>query len=480
MPTENDKINFQPPRSAPVAVETHSRIAEALNNISACIRSVHLYGRSHPLVDEMISSAHRMLAELLIVQPTALIAVTESCFALDSFPIEDSSGSLKALAKALSERRVSEMTLSTGVTQAECVEFAEALNISPQDLEQQGGLRVELGRRNVLNIQVREGALITESREGQDPADIYEEALLIVEEAMKAVQAGLHIPVPEIRAVVAGSLHSLIGDVDALLSLTGVKSYDRYLAEHSLNACILSMALARDLGMDAASTMELGVSAVLHDVGKVFVPMDIVQKPGRLTENEWEQMRRHAVEGARALAGVRDLPALASTIACEHHMRCDGSGYPSISPNHKPHLLSRLVAIVDSYDALTTDRPYRERWTPQQAIAWMLYEGSRQYDRLLMTRFGAKAGLYPPGAFVTLNNGDCAVVVGGTYKYPDRPILTLLNRSVSANPVDGTLDLSEDRNSALRIVSIANPVEALLPYSNKLLAGDQVSRRAAA
>ncbi len=450
--------------------DMHARIADALAKISATARTVGQYGRSHPLVDEMVQNAHQTLAELMVVQPSLVVAVGDSYLALDSFPIEDATGCLAALAAQLHDRKVSEIKFSAGVTRQEALEFAEAITMIPEDLTLRGGMAGELKNRGVVNIQTRSGVLPVESREAKDPADIYEEALVLVEEAMKAVQSGLAIPIPEIRSVVADSLRSLITDDSALLALAGIRSYDRYLSEHSVNVCILSMVLGKDLGLDPASTLELGLSALLHDVGKVFVPSDIVRKPGKLSEEEWEQIRRHPAEGARALAGLPDLPALASTIALEHHSRCDGSGYPSLPVAQRPHLLSRLVAVVDAYDALTTDRPYRERWTPQQAIAWMLYEAAAQYDRQLMARFASRARLYPIGSLVRLKKGDYAVVIGGSHKHPRRPTLRVVTNTRPLGTEPETIDLSTNTDPALEIDTMAQPVEVLLPYADKLIA----------
>lgn len=447
--------------------DMHSRIADALTKLSICAHSICHYGRAHPLVEDMAQTAMHAVAELLVVQPTVGVACTGSCFALDSFPIEDNTGCLAAFADSLHQRAVTELVLKTGITQDELMDFAESMSFSPEGLTVRGGLAAEIARRNVTHIATRSGTMPAESREGGDPADIYEGALLLVEETLRAVESGLRIPVPEMRAMVADSLQSLINDDSALLALTGIRSYDRYLSEHSVNVCILSMVLGKDLGLDAVTILELGISAMLHDVGKVFIPVKIVKKPGRLTEEEWQQIKRHPAEGARVLAGLSDLPALASTIALEHHMYADGTGYPSTPGHYRPHLLSRLVAIVDAYDALTTDRPYRERWTSHQAMAWMLYEAPDQYDRLLLARFAAHAKLYPLGSLVKLKCGKYAVVVKGTNKHPRAPVVRIIEESDS-----GALevDLSTNEDPELQIDSMAQPVEVLLPYADRLVA----------
>jgi HD-GYP domain-containing protein (c-di-GMP phosphodiesterase class II) len=445
-------------------------VADALSKVTVCVRNVGLYGRLHPMIEGMSEAAHTSLTELLTTTPKIVLAVTDSCLIMDSFPIEDSSGCLAAMAKSLLERQVGELEIQQGVTREEIVEFSETLSIPLGEMILRGGMARELNRRNVKSILVRAGVLPAESRVGKDPADIYEEALLLVEEALRAVQSGLQIPVPEIRNVVAETLQSLGADAGALVALAGVKSYDRYLSEHSVNVCILSMVLGKDLGLDMAAALELGISAMLHDVGKVFVSGDVVKKPGRLTEEEWHQIRRHPAEGARVLAGLSDVPPLAATIALEHHLHCDGSGYPSLPADQPAHLLSRLVAIVDTYDALTTDRPYRERWTPQQAIAWMLYEGWRQYDRQLLARFASRANLSALGSVVRLIGGDIAVVVGGSHNHPTRPIIRIVADSDGKKVDPRVIDLSGITDPAFEISATAQPVEILLPFADYLTA----------
>lgn len=453
----------------PILVEKYSRAANSLIKLGACVRNVELYGRSHPVFRELAEAAHRSLAQLLVMQPTLTVAVAGDFLTLDSFPIEDSTGCLAALADLLGKANVGELRVTGGITEEEVVDFAEVLGLSSEELELHGGVATELRKRNVSHIEVGGNVLPAQTREGSDPADIYEEALVLIEEAMKAVQAGLKIPVPEMRAVVADSLRTITRDENALLALAGIRSYDRYLAEHSVNVSLISMIFGRDLGLDTTSVLELGISAMLHDVGKVFVPSDVVKKPTKLSEDEWVQIRRHPTAGARALAGLPDLPALASTIALEHHMYSDGSGYPDYSAGYRPHLLSRLIAIVDTYDALTTDRPYRERWSGQKAIAWMLYESRDRYDRQLIARFASRAGLCPPGSLVRLARGDIAIVSGGSSQHPTRPVVKIIKSPAASVKPGSSIDLSETDDASLEIADVAQPVEVLQPYTDSLL-----------
>ena len=445
--------------------EMHQKTVDALVKLTACVRNMGLYGRAHTVTQHSVAVALQALSEILLSEQAFAIAVTPTYLALDSFPVE--AGGVSDFNQALHKRKVGKVQFLAGVTRDEIVDFAEVLAILPEELALHGGMADELRNRNVSHILVSAGGIPTHRHEAKDPADIYEEALSLIEDAMVAVQAGFGIPVQDIRAVVEDSLSSMTADETALVALAGIRSYDKYLYEHSVNVCILCMVLGRDLGLDRLATLDLGICAMLHDVGKVFIPHDIVQKPGKLSEEEWEAIRLHSAKGARALAGLPDVPPLACTIALEHHAYLDGTGYPALS-YERPHLLSRLVAIVDTYDALTTDRPYRERWTGSEAIAWMIYETSNRYDRQLLARFAARAKLYPPGSLVRLTNGDLAVVVGGSRKAPARPIIRLVTRDRKV--ASQTTNLADSQNSDLQIKDIAQPVEVLLPYTDLLMA----------
>lgn len=473
MEEQNENLRSTKSASGTASIELHSRITQSLLQVAVCVRSLGLYGKHHPLIREMAAQAHQTLVTLLIIQPTVVIGVGAGYLSLESFPIQDPSGGLAAFAVMLNEHQVSEFKLLTGVTEAEIMELSDVLSLSHEDLLMHGGIIIELERRGVHHIQMRQGAVPLQSREGKDPVDIYEEALLLVEESLRAIQSGLQIPVMEIRGVVADSLHSLIADESALLALTGIRTYNRYLSEHSVNVCIISMVLGRDFGLDASTTLELGISAMLHDVGKVFIDSAVLNKPSKLSEEEWEQMRKHPVDGARVLAGLEDLPALTSTIALEHHIYLDGTGYPSLPIHQQPQLLSRLVAIVDTYDALTTDRPYKERWTTQRAIAYMMYDAADRYDKQLIARFASRSKLHPIGSIVRLIDGRIAVVTGGSQLNPTRPILRVIDDTVTDSNEGEIIDLTQTTDPSLEIDVMAQPVEALLPYIDMLTAPQQ-------
>ncbi len=443
-------------------------VSEALAKVSVYVRSLGLYGRAHPIVEEMVNAAQESLLQALASNPVISVVVTERYLALDSFPVEDPTGCLQSFLELLHERQIGEVLFSAGVSVPDIDVFAEALSMSAETLALHGGSDTFLKSRGVTNVKALRETDETQTAEGPAAAQVYNGALVLAEEAMEAVATGMPLPVADIRSAVTDSLHSLMTDETALLALAAIRSYDRYLSEHSVNVCIFSMMLGRDLGLTVEEVMDLGIAALLHDVGKVFVPSEVVKKPGKLTEEEWMEMRKHPVAGARALAGMRELPSLSATVALEHHMYMDGTGYPSLG-HHQPHLSSRLVTIADTYDAMTTERPYRTRWTPDEAIGWMLYETQDRYDRQLLARFASRAGMFPIGTFVKLSSDDLAVVVGGSRQSPRRPVVKVVAPR-SRRRQGQVVNLAESRHRLLSITKVARPVEVLLPYVDALAA----------
>src|SRR6185503_6543701 len=160
-----------------------------------------------------------------------------------------------------------------------------------------------------------------------------------------------------------------------------------YTFVHIINVGILSMSLGEALGFDARMTHDLGVAALLHDVGKMAVPLEVLNKAGRFTEEEYRAMQVHPVEGARILMRTRDVPELAVLVAYEHHVRYDGAGYPKVPAGWKLNLASRICQIADVYDALRTDRPYRAGMPPEKILKIMKGDAGTYFDPDLLNVF---------------------------------------------------------------------------------------------
>jgi HD-GYP domain-containing protein (c-di-GMP phosphodiesterase class II) len=271
-------------------------------------------------------------------------------------------------------------------------------------------------------------------------------------------------------------LADLIADDPAqALLLTTVKSYDEYTYHHMVNVCILTLALARAVGLPRERAIALGIGGLLHDVGKVKVPQEVLQHDGALDQEQWRQIRRHPIDGAGLiLVTTRDPLHPAVSVVLEHHAAYDGSGYPPLSGHRSPSLPARLVAVADSFDALTSKRSYRKPEERRQALSLLQAGAGRSYDPRVVRTFVRLLGVFPVGSLVQLSGGDIAVVIRNHEQLLARPTVRLiLDRHGSAtDPLEIDLAERDPRGEFLRSVQRSiDPVEVGVEMLSLLASG---------
>jgi putative nucleotidyltransferase with HDIG domain len=201
------------------------------------------------------------------------------------------------------------------------------------------------------------------------------------------VQMTGELPLLEAESVVRSLSVAMHGDRDIVIPLLQLKEFDQYTTTHSLNVSVLAMALAEFIGLGPKDVRAFGVAGLLHDLGKVRIPKDVLTKPGKLTDDEWKIMRRHPVDGAKIIYESDRQLDLASAVAYEHHIMIDGGGYPSRHFRREPHKASKLVHICDVYDALRTNRPYRPAWDAERVLDNIQRGAGPDFDAELATAF---------------------------------------------------------------------------------------------
>ena len=230
---------------------------------------------------------------------------------------------------------------------------------------------------------------------GEEIGEFPEEALNIGDEmaAIEWIHAEVQergeIPLGEVEAVV----HSLAATIHAeermLLPLLTLKEYDQYTTTHACNVAVLSMALAERLGLSPSEVRAIGVAGLLHDIGKVRIPHELLVKPGWFTDAERQVVQRHPADGAKIILERERGMGLAAVVAYEHHIFLNGEGYPKLTYPRACHFASRIVHVCDIYDALCTNRPYRQAWAPEQTLAYLKEQSGRELDPEVVDAFVA-------------------------------------------------------------------------------------------
>lgn len=250
--------------------------------------------------------------------------------------------------------------------------------------------------RQMRSLGIRFGAVGLEGEEREQPAPALAIATLelaLGEEAetfrwlQTHVQSEGSVPFLEAEAVVRSLSVAMHGDSTIVLPLLKLKEFDQYTTTHSLNVAVLSMGLAESLGCSPHDVRAIGVAGLLHDIGKIRIPIDVLTKPGKLTDEERVIMNAHPVDGARIIMQSGEDLGTAAIVAYEHHIMLNGGGYPKVHYPRECTMASRLVHVCDVYDALSTKRPYREAWPSDKTMSYLEERAGTEFDPDLVTAF---------------------------------------------------------------------------------------------
>lgn len=255
---------------------------------------------------------------------------------------------------------------------------------------------------------------------------IYQDARGWVDDMLEDSRLGNSIDTKKARSLVVQIADEVIKNPDAMTWLTHLKERDTYTATHCINVCILAVTFGRCLGLDQKELTELGLGALLHDLGKMRVPDKILNKPGRLTDDEFKVMKTHPTEGYKLLRNDESLNKQILSIVVFHHERLDGNGYPKGLKEYEIDPLVRITSIVDVYDAITSDRCYHDGVTPAAAMEDLFKWAEGNFDAQLLQCFIKCLGIYPIGSLVQLNTGDVGVVVTSDEGRRLQPIVMLV------------------------------------------------------
>lgn len=270
------------------------------------------------------------------------------------------------------------------------------------------------------------------------------------------VRMGRNINISDAKAVVSDMVDSIVANPDAMQWLTNLRNRDEYTAIHSMNVCIFALTFGRYLGFNEDELNELGIGALLHDIGKMCVPLEILNKEGKLTEEEIDIMRSHAEKGHEKLLQSKDeLPESALLVAWSHHERKNGNGYPRQLSGESIHLFARIVSIVDVYDAITSDRVYHHGMNTMDALKHVFESRLEQFDTELVEEFIKCIGIYPIGSIVELNSQEVGIVISVAQGRRLTPIVMLV-RDATGNPIipPRTIDLDKFKKG-----SVERPLE---------------------
>jgi len=297
-------------------------------------------------------------------------------------------------------------------------------------------------------------------QELREATRIHQASLEAVRYAMEAVASGVPLDAQACLDAARDIAASVSRNRDALICLTRLHDGGGYHIRHGAGVSALAAAFGDYLGLDRTQVTDLAVAGLLHDIGKALTPRDLLEKPGKLSEEEYQRLKRHPIESCAVVSGGMSLPQHVLRGIAEHHERHDGSGYPRGLKGPEQSYFGRILAIADVFDALTQDRPYKARILPDKAMSVMYALRGRDYEPELLERFIKAVGVYPTGSLVRLNSGEHAVVGESNPHTPLRPKVTIVFDQDMAPIHPVQLDLSgRDGPAPARPMEVAGIVD---------------------
>lgn len=365
-----------------------------ISQLTAAITNIRLYSREHPQVQRYIDKAFAAIVNLLNNQPDLTFILIGENIVLNKTPLKDIPPHVSRFQQLLKENGIERLSFTTGLIQSELELFIKNL-ASPENQSIQSRPGIRLGKvglytqNNGTGFPSADIAVVQLNDPKQLEAlgllkrismDNFREVYSNIKKQKTANMKGID---GIVNSFVKGFSHGL----KPLQMLANLKGTDQYTFTHVVNVCLLTMAQAEVLGISGPKLFDVGIAAVLHDVGKLFIPDDILNKPGMLTKKERNIIETHSESGARYILKLANVPKLAILGALEHHIRYDGSGYPFINSHWRPHLISQMIAIADVYDAMRSRRPYQDPKPEKMILNILKKEKGSAFNPFLVNNF---------------------------------------------------------------------------------------------
>ena len=431
---------------------------EVLRRFASGVRAGQLYSREHPLVGRSVDGLLAALKPLLQASPSLAVGIVGGQFVVADTPMPKASASMGEFIRRLRDQQIERIAFERGVTADEVLGFMLALASPPKGE----------GEAQFTFPHIRVGRITADERRNDGVASdmaairrLYTGAVNVAEQVWEAAATEGKPELPTALEAIDGLADAVTQNRTAVVALTAMRNYDNYTFTHMVNVAILTMGQARALGIEGRLLREFGLSALMHDIGKVRTPKEVLNKPDKLTDEEFAIMRRHTVDGAEILRRTPEMPILAPVVAFEHHLRLDGGGYPVGVKRTSLNLGTMLCSIADVYDAMRSKRAYQQAFATDRILAVLQRSDRTDFDQNLVRRFVQLLGIYPPGNLVKLSTGEIAVVTAVHAPDPYRPrvrVITAADGSRLDIPKDWSLfDNTDDGGPT--VVAPVDPAE---------------------
>ena len=429
------------------------KIEVAFKDLLTCLQTAKMYGIVHPMFQKSLDKAYAAFEDVLAQRQEMIIGIVGDELAWEKEIFFDLGKLLRPAILYLKERNIERLAFYRGLSKDELGKFVGIINGPKEDFK--ADPQMLLTPIGVKNISI--GKLKVDDRKNDcfsagDQLELYNSSLDRVKQVLSSVLNLESIDHHGLKFSLNSIVDSLSVQHYELLNLATVKKYDVEIYVHMLNVSIFAMYFSSRLGFEKNDTLDIGVAALFHDIGKLYISRKTLHKPDQLSEQEFNRIKSHTVLGAEYMFKyVETLGILPVVVSFEHHLKYDMSGYPRLPLLKKQHLISAIVSICDVYDALSQRRGYKQDYSPDVVYNIMIKGKGTAFDPELLDKFFKIMGYWPIGAVVALNDGAIALVRSQNESDIMRPKVEI----VAPEEKKRLVDLAHEEN--LRIERYLNP-----------------------
>ncbi|MCX5709740.1 MAG: HD domain-containing protein [Candidatus Omnitrophica bacterium] len=432
-------------------------IQHAFKELIFCLQTSRLYPSWHPEFKKSVERAYVALSEALKNKTELVIGIVGGELAFEKEIFFDLSQRVKPMIEQLKEKGIERISIYSGLTLEELNSFIAIINSKDDSSLLSREAMISAGIKNISVGKIKTTLASSLSEKAANAVNflgLYDESLDKVTGSLENVLNAQTLDHLTLQVTMKTVMDNLLGRHQDFLNITAVKRYDLSTFAHLFNTAILSMYFSTRMGFNQEAVREVGVAALFHDIGKLYISRKIIRKPDGLTVDEFDKIKNHVILGAELLLkyvdGLGELPLV---VCFEHHLKYDLSGYPKISFYKKPHIASLIVTICDVYDALSSRRSYKSDYPPLLIYEIMNKDRGRAFHPGLLDKFFQTIGVWPQGTFVGLSDSRIAVVV----EENEDDIFFPKVRIVSGEGQGTVIDLKESK-ATLKIERYLNPL----------------------
>jgi HD-GYP domain-containing protein (c-di-GMP phosphodiesterase class II) len=429
---------------------------KAIVHLFSAVQTGKLYSNTHPKFHDAIENTYNSLREALENRTELVIGMVDEELACEDEIYFDLSRRFKSSIIYFLERNIEKIFIHTAFDKGELSKFVSLLSTSKEELQKDAQKFLVLqGIRNIKTGRIKDYSLL--QMDGTDDWDslrkLYDTSVDAYTQAMDNVLNLEEVDGLDLRFNLLNIMENFVGRHQEIMSLIEVKRKDLLTFIHLLNVSILSMHLSSKLGLTKDDVLDVGVAALFHDVGKIYISSKILRKKSSLTEREFTKIKDHTILGSRILCEYRNsLGPLPAVVAFEHHLRYDLTGYPKLTHLKKPYIASFIVSICDVYDALAQRRTYKKDSPPNEIYEIMIEDKGTLFHPQILDRFFEVIGVWPVGTIVSLSDKSVAVV----REINESDIFYPRVEVISPMPKKRFVDLEKEKDK-LKIEKALNP-----------------------